>query len=59
MRVLQDWMFISQKEVDNLDEDVWKHYQGRGCLCHAYEPNECACGSWDDVYDEWYEDEEE
>lgn len=21
------------------------------CLCHAYEPNECICGAWDDVED--------
>lgn len=25
------------------------------CLCHAYEPNECCCGAWDDVKDWDYE----
>lgn len=29
------------------------------CQCCAFEPNECICGSWDDVYvDEWYSYEE-
>ena len=28
------------------------------CICHAYEPNECCCGAWDDVVD-WYDGEEE
>lgn len=26
------------------------------CLCHAFEPNECVCGAWDDAVDWWYED---
>jgi len=21
------------------------------CMCHAFEPNECCCGAWDDVTD--------
>lgn len=27
------------------------------CICHAFEPNECVCGAWDNV-DDWYDDEE-
>jgi hypothetical protein len=27
------------------------------CLCHAFEPNECVCGAWDDAADWWYEEE--
>ena len=27
------------------------------CICHAYEPNECVCGAWDDVDPAtWYDD---
>ena len=27
------------------------------CICHAFEPNECICGAWDDVdVNEWYDD---
>ena len=55
-RELQEWMVLTQEEVDELDEETWDHYSGRGCLCHAHEPGECCCGSWDDVdYD--YNDE--
>lgn len=25
------------------------------CICHAFEPNECVCGAWDDV-EGWYDD---
>lgn len=31
---------------------------GDECFCSAYEPSECCCGAWDDVYDEWYGYEE-
>ena len=27
------------------------------CICHAYEPNECICGAWDDVSpSDWYDE---
>jgi len=28
------------------------------CECHAFEPDECTCGAWDDVAEGWYGDEE-
>lgn len=27
------------------------------CICHAFEPNECICGAWDDVsHSDWYDE---
>ena len=27
------------------------------CICHAFEPNECICGAWDDVRpSDWYDE---
>ena len=27
------------------------------CICHAFEPNECICGAWDDVNpSDWYDE---
>ena len=37
-----------------LDEDG-RPIPAKICLCHAYEPNECCCGAWDDVTDWEYD----
>ena len=52
-RIKQDWMYLSQKEInENLSEDSWEHYKSGGCLCYAYNSGECCCGSWDTDIDE-------
>ena len=28
---------------------------GDECFCYARDPNECCCGAWDDIEEEWYE----
>lgn len=46
MRIKQSWMELSQEEIDSLDDENWKHYEGGGCLCFAYDRSECVCGSY-------------
>jgi len=46
MRTKQDWMNLSQPEIDRLPEDSWQHYENGGCVCYAYDKSECCCGAW-------------
>lgn len=25
------------------------------CICAAWEPSECCCGAWNNVYNDWYD----
>jgi len=45
-RFRQDWMTLDQDSIDDLSVDDWEHYKNGGCLCFAYGPDECCCGSW-------------
>ena len=47
MRKKQDWMELSQDEIDSMPEESWKHYECGGCLCYAHSSSECICGSYD------------
>jgi hypothetical protein len=46
MRIKQDWMNLSQPEIDILPEWMWGHYSSGGCVCHASGKDECVCGAW-------------
>ena len=52
MRKLQDWMELLQSEVDALSDDYWAHYSGGGCLCSAWNDDECICGAWRQLTEE-------
>lgn len=47
MRKKQDWMELSQEEIDSMVDESWDHYQKGGCLCFAHDSSECVCGSFD------------
>ena len=42
----QEWMALSQEEIDELEDCDWEHYMNGGCLCNAYGRGECVCGAW-------------
>lgn len=46
VRIKQEWMKLTQDEIDRLTDDDWQHYQNGGCLCYAHCECECCCGSW-------------
>ena len=46
MRIKQDWMNLSQPEIDILPEWMWEHYENGGCICHANSKSDCVCGAW-------------
>jgi len=46
MRIKDEWMNLTQDEIDRLTNDDWQHYQKGGCLCCAHCECECCCGAW-------------
>lgn len=53
MRIKQEWMNLTQDEIDRLTDDDWQHYQNGGCLCYAHCECECVVvhGGSDENYD--------
>ena len=47
MRKKQDWMELTQDEINSMTDESWSHYEGGGCLCFAHDSSECVCGSYD------------
>jgi hypothetical protein len=47
MRKKQDWMELTQDEINSMTDENWSHYEGGGCLCFAHDSSECVCGSYD------------
>lgn len=46
-RIRKSWMLFDKERINQLSENDWEHYKWGGCLCFAYSPSECLCGSWD------------
>jgi hypothetical protein len=46
MRIKQNWMELSQDEINGLSEENWNHYSNGGCVCFADNKGECICGAW-------------
>ena len=59
-----EWIDDGSEEGHTVVTDVDCYYcEGTGtvedyCYCYAHEPSGCCCGAWDDIYDEWYINEE-
>jgi len=46
VRKLEDWMELTQEEIDDLLEEDWIEYQNKKCLCFSHSKEDCICGAW-------------
>lgn len=44
-RFAENWMALTQEEINSLDNESWKDYKNGKCLCFAFCECECICGA--------------